>query len=45
MFVNRPDIYSATVSRSLLKTKRSAALVLLLNDMQISNKDVVERKK
>jgi len=45
VFVNRPDIYTTTVFRSLLKTKHSAVLVHPLNDMQFLTKNKVTRKK
>jgi len=45
VFINRPDIYSTTVLRSLLKTKHSAVLVRPVIDRQICNKVVAKRKK
>ena len=44
VFINRPDIFSTTVLRSLLKTKHSAILVRPVVDRQICNKDVAKRK-
>lgn len=45
VFINRPDIYSTIVLRSLLKTKHSAVLVRPVIDRQICNKVVAKRKK
>ena len=45
VFINRPDIYSTIVLRSLLKTKHSAVLVRPVIDRQICNRVVAKRKK
>ena len=45
VFINRLDICSTIVLRSLLKTKHSAVLVRPVIDRQICNKVVAKRKK